>query len=911
MKKKVFFAGVVLSGGLIATAAEPIALWDNRFVSLTDGNVTMNLNGNTLSSDSSSICVDGTKGVQLNWNSAGMRAVTVYVKYSGFAMPTSNAGMLAGLWCYNYGLQERPGLTVKSTTPNVAGTWWDNGVSLWAVDQSSYNLAQFAVGDGTGTFAITYNPGGSGNDRGLKLFQRQNGTWTLVYEASGLVAGGDANNNIRGAAVGGIGWGPLKSGAAITTMPNLTINAIAVFNSALPKTELEAYVLPSEAPSPMVSLTASGSPYVWSQLQWQYGKPTSEDYVEIVIDGDVTLQMDESSDVFQMVTVSGTGSLKLTDEGLLSMANFASSVPITLATGTGDTTFAAGLNLAGTTKLGNGQVFVTGEQKSTGISSGGGLHLTSGALLLRGDETYTGITTVEAEAAVITTNGTLGVGGFTGPGTVCFRTELPDSSTRAFMKSQAWTGTCRLENIRVDNAPFNADDFGHAGSKVCLAGFSGYLYKEGPSHLTELVLARVALDGTLLDPALDIMSGYSNGDYPFGKLSGYGYVRDSSNPTQAYHVSDPSDFHGSVVMKNKRFVFGTGAAKGNGTIYVSPGVVMDCAADGTNYNAAGWFYAPNGIYIDGSLTMPTLHHFVGGASLTIAPVHVGSTGRIRSAMTTTFVTRWGGAFSSDDFSTIDGTGTLEFSDLGTGASFSLPTASQRMWTNSLAVANNQGNGTTGGILIPVKGTSAAPAVTDIGTLSGTGMFRSDNSSDAAAAKDRILRVTQASDSTWSGTFGGAKDNIAALSVAGTGPTTTCTLTLAGCVTNFTQRLDIEASGSVLLDGTWKGDINVAGSFGGSGTNVAGTVTFAGDVVFDGRSGAFHAEAVNIGTLTSVGVRYASVPRIAVKVLEGPVSGATGTMPATLTTSDGRQHRAEVEITSDGVYLLPRGFIIMF
>ena len=108
--------GVLMFGCAAARAADPIALWDNRFASLADGNVTLSINGNTVASDSSSIRVEGAKGISLDWLAAPTKAATIYVKYSGLELPTSGQGLLASFYCNAYGSgQERPGLAVAPT----------------------------------------------------------------------------------------------------------------------------------------------------------------------------------------------------------------------------------------------------------------------------------------------------------------------------------------------------------------------------------------------------------------------------------------------------------------------------------------------------------------------------------------------------------------------------------------------------------------------------------------------------------------------------------------------------------------------------------------------------------------------------------------------------------------------------
>lgn len=160
-----------------------------------------------------------------------------------------------------------------------------------------------------------------------------------------------------------------------------------------------------------------------------------------------------------------------------------------------------------------------------------------------------------------------------------------------------------------------------------------------------------------------------------------------------------------------------------------------------------------------------------------------------------------------------GTGTLKFSGTAYHVlnSSSLPAKTLKV---EIEIAN--------GLIFPNE-----ERVFELGTICGNKGFRSDYNGNNGETK-RNLRVTQSANTTWSGNFMQStdKDRFGTFYVAGAEGAAEKTLTIAGDCSGADNNLVVDASGSVKLTGTWKGNVTVNGEFGGTGTIQNSTVTFA-------------------------------------------------------------------------------------
>jgi len=844
--KSVCVGCVILSCTAFAVPPEPEFYWDGDFNIAQKGDATLSLNGNTLEDGGARVCIgpasaNGGKGVFIDWSSKPKGGVSILVKYAGYAPPASNWAAL-GLFRGVLGGKDQadhPGLAINSSG-GTKGIWMEG---VWS--GSGQQTGTFAAGDGSGCYLFRNCPGTTA----VTVYQKQAGEWSTVYSCTSLKATkesvGTAENGILGYAVGGA---DRSSYSGVNPLTGMQILGVAVFNGELSKESAAEYVFPSDQGVGTVTLD-EGTDYAWSTLEWSGITPTaSADSMVIRVNGDAVLDMDVSNAVVLNCKVEGSGSLTLTSTGMLSAVKFVTSVPLNLQTETGVLTWPGGLNTDCTPAFGNGEVKTVGALLSSGISGPGTLKVTEGTVLLNGNEDFTGPVAVEGNGTVVTTNGVIGTAGFRGNGRVCFQTVLPDATMLSFFKATDWKGRAQLDRISGNCADINPDLYSNPSSKTVFAGVKGWVPGDA-TFANELELSKFAWDGTQV-LALELSDGYGWKTTVFSKLSGRGWLKDthdSANTAQVLRFVDVSDFHGTLFMRVKRAVFGATAApkENGGTIYVPAGIHLD-AYGPPDADDCGIICARNGVFIDGELTVAAPAFFVMDGVQT--PVTVSASGLLRFAMNATFNKP---TYNDRDanYSIIGGTGTLEFTDYGTGSYRALPASESRWWQAGLKVVNNQGTGAAGGILLTHRGTAAEPAVRTIDTFSGTGGLRSDGNMDKTDSwknvpeENRSLRVVQGYDTTWSGVIGGGYDNIAEFRVAAAESAPGATLTMTGVNTTWRDTLVVEYSGSVRLDGTWNGDISVEGTFGGSGTNTNGRVTFAAGAVFDARRGLFVADEI--------------------------------------------------------------------
>ncbi len=184
--------------------------------------------------------------------------------------------------------------------------------------------------------------------------------------------------------------------------------------------------------------------------------------------------------------------------------------------------------------------------------------------------------------------------------------------------------------------------------------------------------------------------------------------------------------------------------------------------------------------------------------------------------------------SAKDYSTIKGTGVLKYS--GTGYR-TLPYKSgtpAKYPATTLTFENEQ---TDGGLVV-----HQADIV--IGSLKGSGNFRSDWSGATSSSQTHSLVIKQSKDTTWSGVFQN-EDRLASVTVDAGDDSVVGTLTISGdqvaanaSYTTASHKQDnaLIVNGSVNLTGTWVGATTVSGTFGGTGT-LTGNLTFNAGATF--------------------------------------------------------------------------------
>ncbi|MBO7182211.1 MAG: hypothetical protein J6V91_05430, partial [Kiritimatiellae bacterium] len=137
----------------------------------------------------------------------------------------------------------------------------------------------------------------------------------------------------------------------------------------------------------------------------------------------------------------------------------------------------------------------------------------------------------------------------------------------------------------------------------------------------------------------------------------------------------------------------------------------------------------------------------------------------------------------------------------------------------------------------------------IGTLSGSGKFRSDFGTNNTTGDARVLTVKQSAASTFSGTFRnvsatGTRRLVFAIEKAeGVAEGADTTLTLSGTTNLDGVSLSVAAGASVNVTGSWAQPAEVSGTIGGAGT--MGTLTLKTGAVIDTTRGTLAADTLTL------------------------------------------------------------------
>lgn len=286
-----------------AQAATPKVEWDGDFLETTKGGYTLSANGHTVSPDGSSLTISGEKsvGATIGWSTI-CHAGTVIIRYANLPATLSGTGVLtifgtdhSALDYVNYdGMAVLADGTLKAAWTD--GTWGSPVAGL----QSSGRFALRYVGS-------DYAP--AGTDAGTYAWKCENGgTWTSIYSASGLRGSG---SNFTKCSLGG----PNGSSTKLGVIPGLTIEAVAVFDSALSEAEITAYQFPCDRTNEFVTSEIAAGTYDWNDLPWRYGRtPAFDDanaQIALKISGDVMLTNAPVALAAASLTVSGSGRLIL------------------------------------------------------------------------------------------------------------------------------------------------------------------------------------------------------------------------------------------------------------------------------------------------------------------------------------------------------------------------------------------------------------------------------------------------------------------------------------------------------------------------------------------------------------------------------------------------------------------------
>lgn len=291
-------SAIVCLLSLAAMAATPVAVWDGDFTATQTG-FTLNRSGNAISQDNSTITIDQSVGVTVDFTTGFSSAMTVMFKYSDLAFDAQKT--LATSFCS--GKDENRTGVYAASGGTINGIWntanWDNPMET--LSESSGVLA-FCYGKSVGT-SLYY----IGTD----------GTRTQLYNKSNLVASTDPT--INGCTIGGE---RAKSGATLLgAATGMKITGIAIFDGILTEVEMTNYDFPSEIQEHTLSL--DGTSTYWSAGEWKIGTESVaaplSGYATINLSASTTLTMDEAVSLKELTVqgedgavltlVTGTGSL--------------------------------------------------------------------------------------------------------------------------------------------------------------------------------------------------------------------------------------------------------------------------------------------------------------------------------------------------------------------------------------------------------------------------------------------------------------------------------------------------------------------------------------------------------------------------------------------------------------------------
>ena len=212
-----------LAAPVVSWAAEPAAVWDGDFTATQTG-YNLNRSGNALSQDNSTITIDQSVGVKVDFTTGFSDAMTVMFKYSDLTFDAQKT--LATSFCSG-GDENRTGV-YAANGGTINGIW----------NTANWNNPMETLSESSGMLAFCYSKNG-----GTSLYYiSADGTRTQLYKKDNLKAGSD--NAINGCTIGGE---RAKSGATLLgAATGMKITALAIFNGILTEADMTGYVWPSE-----------------------------------------------------------------------------------------------------------------------------------------------------------------------------------------------------------------------------------------------------------------------------------------------------------------------------------------------------------------------------------------------------------------------------------------------------------------------------------------------------------------------------------------------------------------------------------------------------------------------------------------------------------------------------------------
>ena len=274
----------------LAYAATPVAVWDGNFNSLTCGNYTIDLQGNTpvttTTTEGEAVITnalsitDDNLGVLVKKNSGSYDVITALVRCEGVDLTSSSD---QALFVANSPNDANNPVGVRLTASNTAvkGIWqngkWDSvtGSALtntYTTLAFKYNRTD-GTGKGTYLYAVTTNAEGVAS-------------CSAIYSASELKRSAYYPN---GVAIGGLNTGSISE---LTAAKGMKISAIAIFEGDLSEAEMSSYKFLDDW---LVATNVSGE-VEWDKMtcsqKWAEGVATSN--AVITLTGDATITLPEN-----------------------------------------------------------------------------------------------------------------------------------------------------------------------------------------------------------------------------------------------------------------------------------------------------------------------------------------------------------------------------------------------------------------------------------------------------------------------------------------------------------------------------------------------------------------------------------------------------------------------------------------
>ncbi|MCQ2368378.1 MAG: hypothetical protein MJ109_05160 [Kiritimatiellae bacterium] len=224
------FAALMLCGGAWADAM-PVAVWAGNFETKTQGAFTLDLNGNSESTDHSKITINQNVGVKVDTTTA-VSGITVLFRVENLevgesvkTLATVNAASGAG--------SDRSGVYLDANGL-THGIWW-NGSALNTYDTGATQSSLASI-ENTAYMALAYSTGGT------SFYINTGSGYKSAHVNGNQKASGDTS--LYGVCVGGT----RSHGANFVAASGMVITGIAVFNERLSNTiALSNYQFPDEA----------------------------------------------------------------------------------------------------------------------------------------------------------------------------------------------------------------------------------------------------------------------------------------------------------------------------------------------------------------------------------------------------------------------------------------------------------------------------------------------------------------------------------------------------------------------------------------------------------------------------------------------------------------------------------------